>query len=149
MNSDRIEKSIELRAPRARVWRALTSAKEFGEWFHVAIDGELTPGGRVQGRITEPGYEHMTMDLEIEQVVPEHLFSYRWHPYAVDPEVDYSAEPATLVEFALAEIEGGTRLTVVETGFDRLPPERRAEAFRMNEGGWTAQMSNIERYVTP
>ena len=147
MDTDCIEKTLVLRAPRTRVWRALTNAAEFGAWFNCEIVGAFTPGACVQGRITTPGHEHVAMQLIIEQIVPERLFSYRWHPYAVEPGIDYSIEPTTLVEFHLAEADGGTRLTVVETGFDSLPPARRAQAFRMNDQGWAAQMTNIERYV--
>lgn len=148
MNTDRIEKDIVLRAPRSRVWRALTAAEEFGAWFGVKLEGGFSPGARLEGRITIPEYEHVTMDITIEQMDPERLFSYRWHPYAVVPGVDYSSEPTTLVEFRLEEVAGGTRLTVVESGFDRIPLARRAEAFRMNDQGWAAQLKNIERHVT-
>jgi uncharacterized protein YndB with AHSA1/START domain len=146
-STDRIEKTILLRAPRTRVWRALTDHREFGAWFRVALDGPFREGATVRGRITHPGYEHVTMEMQIVRIDPERLFSYRWHPYAVDLAVDYSAEPTTLVEFRLDEVAGGTQLTVVESGFDRIPSARRAEAFRMNEGGWAAQMLNIERHV--
>jgi uncharacterized protein YndB with AHSA1/START domain len=147
MSTDRIEKRIELRAPRSRIWRAITDAKEFGTWFGVKLEGAFTPGAVVRGRITHPGYDHLTMDVTVERVDPETLFSYRWHPYAIDPAVDYSSEPMTLVEFHLDEIRDGTRLTVIESGFDRIPLARRAEAFRMNDGGWAAQIKNIERHV--
>jgi uncharacterized protein YndB with AHSA1/START domain len=147
MSTDRIEKQIVLRAPRSQVWQALTRPAEFGEWFGAKIEGAFEPGARVSGRITIKGYDHLTMEIVIDRVEPEHLFSYRWHPYAVDPAVDYSGEPMTLVEFQLHEVPDGTRLTVVESGFDRIPAERRATAFRMNDGGWTAQIKNIERYV--
>jgi len=147
MNTDRIEKTIVLRAPQARVWRALTTAEEFGAWFGVKLEGVFSPGARVAGKITTPGYEHLTMEIMVERVEPERLFSYRWHPYAVDPGSDYSREPTTLIEFQLLEVSKGTRLTLIESGFDSLPPERRAEAFRMNDGGWTEQIKNIERHV--
>ena len=146
-STDRIEKQVVLRAPRARVWRALTDTTEFGQWFGVRLEGKFVPGAEVRGPITIPGYTHVVMTVTVERVEPQHLFSYRWHPYAVDPKVDYSSEPTTLVEFKLEDFEGGTRLTVVESGFDRLPVARRAEAFRMNDGGWTAQLRNIERHV--
>lgn len=146
-NTDRIEKHIVLRAPRARVWRALTDAREFGAWFRVALEGEFTAGVTLRGRITHPGYEHVTMEMQIERIEPERLFSYRWHPYAIAPGVDYTNEPTTLVEFQLEEVDGGTRLTIVESGFDRIPAARRDEAFRMNEGGWQEQLGNIERHV--
>lgn len=146
--SDRIEKQINLRAPRSRVWRALTDARDFGTWFGVVLENDFRPGVSVSGRITIPGFENVTFNLAIERMDPEHYFSYRWHPYAIDPKVDYSAEPTTLVEFRLDEVATGTRLTVTESGFDRIPLARRAEAFRMNTGGWEAQLKNIERYVS-
>jgi len=145
--TDRIEKKTLLRAPRARVWRALTRAEEFGTWFRATFDGEFTPGARVTGRITYPGYEHLTLEIRIEKMDVQRLFSFRWHPYAVDPEADYSREPTTLVEFHLQDAPGGTLLTVVESGFDAIPAARRAEAFRMNDQGWTEQMTFIEQYV--
>jgi len=147
MSTDRIEKNIVLRAPRSRVWRAIAGAEEFGAWFGVKLEGAFAPGARVKGRITTPGYEHVIMDITVERIDPERLFSYRWHPYAVQPGVDYSGEPTTLVEFQLEEVAGGTRLTVVESGFDRIPLARRAEAFRMNDQGWGEQLKNIERHV--
>jgi uncharacterized protein YndB with AHSA1/START domain len=147
-STDRIEKRVMLRAPRARVWRALTRAEEFGAWFGVKLEGALAAGAAVRGRITIKGYEDAMFEMFVERVQPERLFSYRWHPYAVDPKVDYSAEPTTLVEFRLDEADGGTLLTIVESGFDSLPVSRRAEAFRMNDGGWNGQIKNIERYVT-
>ena len=147
MNTDRIEKTIVLRAPRPTAWRALTTADQFGAWFGAQLNGTFTPGARVTGRITSPGYDHLTMELQIERVEPERLMSYRWHPYAIDPAVDYSSEPATLCEFTLEEVPEGTKLTVTESGFDRLPAERRDVAFRMNDGGWAAQMKNIDRFL--
>jgi uncharacterized protein YndB with AHSA1/START domain len=147
MNTDRIEKSIVLRAPRGRVWRAISDAQEFGNWFGVKLEGPFQAGGRVKGQITIPGYEHVVMDVTVERIEPERLFSFRWHPYAIDPKVDYSQEPTTLVELRLDEAEGGTKLTVVESGFDQIPAARRAEAFRMNERGWEGQLKNIERHV--
>jgi uncharacterized protein YndB with AHSA1/START domain len=146
--TDRIEKEIVLKAPRARVWRALTDADEFGTWFRCKLDGPFEAGTTVRGRITHPGYEHLKMELRIERMEPERLFSLRWHPYAVEPDFDYSGEPMTLIEFQLESVGGGTRLRVVESGFDQLPPERRDQAFRMNEGGWAEQMLNIERHVS-
>ena len=144
---NRIEKTILLRAPRPRVWRALTDAREFGTWFRVELEGPFEVGTTVKGRITHPGYEHVTMEMMIERMDAERVFAYRWHPYAIDPAVDYSKEPTTLVEFRLEDADGGTRLTLVESGFDRIPASRRAEAFRMNDDGWTAQMENIRRHV--
>jgi uncharacterized protein YndB with AHSA1/START domain len=147
MTNDRIEKTIRLRAPRARVWRAITNAEEFGTWFGVRLDAAFVPGAWISGRITTPGYDHLTMNILVETIAPEHLFSYRWHPCAIDPKVDYSAEPTTLVEFRLDDVPEGTRLTVSESGFDAVPLERRAEAYRMNEEGWSAQVENIARHV--
>ncbi|HJQ40271.1 MAG TPA: SRPBCC family protein [Thermoanaerobaculia bacterium] len=147
---DRIEKQILLRAPRSRVWRAISDKNEFGTWFRVVFDdaGTFAAGERASGRITHPGYEHMRMHLELVDVEPEQRLSYRWHPYAIDPNVDYSQEPTTLVTFTLEDAPEGTLLRIVETGFDQVPLERRDEAFRMNEGGWTAQLKNIESHVT-
>ena len=144
---DRIEKTTVIRAPRARVWRALTSHEEFGTWFGVTLDKAFTPGATIQGRILDPKYAHLPFTMTVDRVEPEHLFSLRWHPYAVDPAVDYSAEPTTLIEFTLEEVSEGTRLTVVESGFDRIPIERRALAWRMNDEGWSAQVGNIKKYV--
>jgi len=147
-STDRIEKEILLRAPRPSVWRALTDAGEFGAWFGVKLEGRFAAGERIEGKITHPGYEHLTMYLTVERMDAERLFSFRWHPYAIDPQVDYSAEPTTLVEFRLEDASDGTRLTVVESGFDRIPAARRAEAYRMNDQGWAAQMENIQRHVS-
>ncbi|AOJ05256.1 MULTISPECIES: SRPBCC family protein [Burkholderia] len=147
-STDRIEKRIVLHAPRSRVWRALTNADEFGVWFRVDLTGQaFEAGARVEGRITYPGYEHLVLRTWVERIEPEHRFSYRWHPAAVDPAVDYSQETPTLVVFELAGAEAGTLLTVVESGFDKLPIERRADAFRMNSGGWDEQMKNIAAHV--
>lgn len=147
--TDRIEKTIVLRAPRSRVWRALTDPDQFGAWFGIKpAGGAFAPGILIRGNITHPEYAHLTFEATIEKMSPETFFSFRWHPYAVDPRVDYSAEPTTLVEFRLDEVAGGIELTVVESGFDRIPLARRAEAFRMNSDGWAQQMTNIERYVT-
>ena len=146
-STDRIEQRVIVRAPRSRVWRAITTAKEFGEWFRVNLEGEFAEGATIRGQITHPGYEHVTMDLLVERMEPERHFSYRWHPYAIDPAVDYSTEPTTLVEFILEETEDGTAVTIIESGFDRIPLARRAEAFRMNDRGWAGQIKNLTRYV--
>ncbi|HVH55070.1 MAG TPA: SRPBCC family protein [Vicinamibacterales bacterium] len=146
--TDRIEKQVVLHAPRGRVWRALTDATEFGKWFGVTLRGPFSEGARVSGQMTHPKYQHLTLEVFIERIEPESYFSYRWHPYAVDPNTDYSNEPTTLVEFRLEDTADGTVLNIVESGFDRIPLLRRAEAFRMNEGGWTSQARNIERYVS-
>jgi len=146
-STDRIEKRVVLRAPRSRVWRAISNAKEFGTWFRVNLDGAFAEGKAVRGRITIPEHQHLTVDMWIERIEPERYFSYRWHPYPSDPNVDYSAEPTTLVEFTLEEVDGGTELTIVESGFDRIPLTRRAEAFRMNDNGWTGQIKHLAKYV--
>jgi uncharacterized protein YndB with AHSA1/START domain len=147
-DSDRIEKTVLLRAPRSRVWRALTNADEFGSWFGVKFENGFAVGDHATGNITYPGYEHLRFDALVERIEPEEIFAFRWHPYAIDANVDYSQEPRTLVEFRLEEAEGGTRLSVVESGFDRIPAERRDLAFRMNSGGWAQQMENIKRHVS-
>src|SRR6185437_7423586 len=147
-STDRIERQIHIKAPRTKVWRALADAESFGEWFGVALKGKrFVAGEPCAGKITYPGYEHMTLNLVVEHLEPERLLSFRWHPYAVDPDVDYSDEPTTLVVFEVREVEGGTLLRLVESGFDALPPSRRLEAFRMNSGGWDEQMRNIEKHV--
>jgi uncharacterized protein YndB with AHSA1/START domain len=144
---NKIEKQIELNAPVSRVWRALTDYREFGEWFRVALDGPFVVGQPARGHITWPGYEHIVWEATVQKMEPEKLFSFTWHPYAVDPAIDYSAEPPTLVEFRLEPTVTGTRLTLTESGFENVPAHRRAEAFRMNEGGWTQQMQNIKTHV--
>jgi uncharacterized protein YndB with AHSA1/START domain len=147
-STDRIEKKVVVRASYSRVWRAIATAKEFGAWFRVNLEGEFAEGATIRGKITHPGYEHVTMEMLVERIEPERYFSYRWHPYAIVPGVDYSAEPTTLVEFMLEETEGGTAVTIVESGFDRIPLARRAEAFRMNDQGWAGQIKNLARYVS-
>jgi uncharacterized protein YndB with AHSA1/START domain len=146
--TDRIEKEIVLRAARSRVWRALTDVKEFSSWFRVNLESAFAPGQRTRGQITYPGYEHLTLEVLVERMDAEELFSFHWHPYPDNPKGDLNAEPMTRVEFHLEDVPGGTRLKVTESGFDRLPAERRDEAFRMNEGGWTQQLTNIERHVS-
>ena len=148
MSTDRIEKTVVLKAPRTDVWHAIATAEDFGAWFGARFTGAFTPGATATCRITIPGYDHLAMELQIERMDAERYFSYRWHPYAVDQKVDYSKEPTTLVEFTLEDVADGTRLTIVESGFDRIPESRRALAFRMNDGGWTSQIKNIDRYVT-
>ncbi|MGB9335271.1 MAG: SRPBCC family protein [Candidatus Acidiferrales bacterium] len=144
---NRVEKRIELKAPVARVWRALTDYREFGEWFRVKLDGPFVAGEISRGHITHPGYEHVKWEAVVQKMEPERLFSFTWHPYAIDPKIDYSKETPTLVEFRLEKTAGGTLLVVTESGFDKIPVGRRDEALRKNEGGWTAQMKNIESYV--
>lgn len=158
MTTDRIEKKILLHAPRQRVWRALTDAAEFGTWFGARFDGPFTPGARLRGVIAPTGvdaevakaqqpYAGKPFEVTIERVEPERLFSFRWHPYAVDPDVDYGAEPTTLIAFTLEEAPDGTLLTVTESGFDSIPLERRAKAFEANEQGWGMQLKLIEKYL--
>jgi uncharacterized protein YndB with AHSA1/START domain len=157
--TNRIEKKILLRAPLQRVWRAVSDAGEFGSWFGVAFDGPFVPGARVAGKIvptkadpevakTQNAYEGMAFDFMIDRIEPQRLLSFRWHPFAVDPSVDYSREPTTLVVFELAEVADGTMLTISESGFDGIPLERRAKAFTMNDEGWTGQTKLIEKYLT-
>jgi len=147
MSESTIEKRIELKATVSRVWRALTDYREFGEWFRVRIDGPFVPGEVSSGNITWPGYEHYKWEAVVKAMEPERLFSFTWHPYALDQSRDYSQETPTLVEFRLEPTAVGTMLTVTESGFDKIPADRRAEAFRMNDGGWAQQVVNIERYV--
>jgi uncharacterized protein YndB with AHSA1/START domain len=158
VSTDRIVKTVVLRAPRERVWRAISEADRFGAWFGIEFDGRFVAGQRLTGRIAptmvdpdvakaqEPyvGYQFVVM---VERIEPMRLFSIRWHPYAVDRNVDYSSEPTTLVEFELEEAPGGTKLTITESGFDRIPLERRAQAFESNDEGWTAQTKLIEKYL--
>lgn len=146
-STDRIEKKVFLRAPRSRVWRALADAGEFGRWFGVKMESGFAPGALAAGQVTYPGYEHLRFEATVERMEPERLLSWRWHPAPVDPGVDYASEPTTLVVFQLEEVEGGTMLTVVESGFDALPAGRRARAYRENDAGWTEQMKNVERHV--
>ena len=147
-STDKIERQIVLKASGARVWRALSQAEEFGDWFGVALKGQaFVAGQRTHGHITYPGYEHILFDALVVEMVAERRLSFRWHPYAMDPAVDYSLEPTTLIEFTLEPIASGTLLRVVESGFDQVPAARRAEAFRMNSGGWEAQMKNIARHL--
>jgi uncharacterized protein YndB with AHSA1/START domain len=146
-SSDRIQREIFLRAPVARVWQALATAREFGTWFGVDLDGEFTPGARLQGRVTHPGYQHLTWEVTIERVEAPRTLAWRWHSHAIDAHADYSREATTLVEFELESVEGGTQLRVTESGFDRLPPERRDVAYRGNADGWTAQLQAIQAYV--
>jgi uncharacterized protein YndB with AHSA1/START domain len=143
----RIEKQIEIAAPVSRVWHALTDYRQFGEWFRVKMEDPFVPGKPAAGQITHPGYEHVRMQIVIQAMEPETLFSYTWHPYAVDPAVDFSQEEPTLVEFRLQPTANGTLLTVSESGFEKIPSSRRAEAYRRNDGGWAQQMQNVQAYV--
>jgi uncharacterized protein YndB with AHSA1/START domain len=145
---NRIEKRVELKAAVSRVWRALTDYREFGEWFQIKLDGPFVPGQISRGHITYPGYEHLKWEAVVQAMEPERLFSFTWHPYAVNPEIDYSKETPTLVEFRLEKTVTGTLLLLTESGFDKIPSDRRLEAFRRNDGGWTEQMKNIESHLT-
>jgi uncharacterized protein YndB with AHSA1/START domain len=137
-----------LKASRSRVWRALSDSQEFGAWFGVDFKGRPFVAGKpLQGQVTYPGFEHVVMEVLIERIVPERLLSWRWHPAAIEPSVDYSQEPMTLVVFELQDADGGITLSVVESGFDKIPAARRATAFRMNGSGWDEQMRNIEKHV--
>jgi len=145
---NKIEKRIELKAPISRVWRALTDYREFGDWFRVKLERPFVAGQESRGNITYPGYEHVVWTAVVQKMEPERLFSFTWHPYAVDPSVNYSKETPTLVEFRLEKAGSGTLLVLTESGFDNIPVERRSEAFCRNDGGWTEQMKNIEAHVT-
>jgi len=145
--SNTLEKHIDLKAPVPLVWQALTDYRKFGQWFRVHLEGPFIPGQTTGGHITWPGYEHLRMEVIVAAIEPERHFSFHWHPYAIDPSKDYSQETPTLVEFKLAPIATGTSLTITESGFENLPSERFADAFRMNDQGWAQQLVNIETYV--
>lgn len=158
MSTDRIVKQIVLRAPRNRVWRALSDSSEFGTWFGLKLEGPFVAGKSIRGVLSptkideevgraQKSHEGLAFEIVIDQIQPERLFSFRWHPFAVDPAVDYSAEPMTLVSFELEEAGEGTRLTVTESGFDQIPIERRQKAFTANDGGWTMMVRVIAKYV--
>ena len=167
-STDKIEKQITLRAPLSRVWRALTDAEEFGRWFGFQLDGPFVAGqtvtGTFQGELNEDAIvahqkslglrpsklrlpEKSFVFCTVERIEPERYFSFRWIPYGIDAEADPDHEPTTLVEFRLEPVPEGTRLTIVESGFDRVPAHRRERAFRMNEGGWAAQVDNLRKHV--
>lgn len=146
-STDRIERKVRLEAPRSRVWRALTDSREFGRWFGATLDDPFVAGKTARGRITIPGYDHLTLELEVGTIEPERYFTLRWHPYAVETGVDYSKEPTTLIEFTLDDAGDKTDLTIVESGFDAIPASRRAKAFQMNSAGWEGQLRNIARYL--
>lgn len=158
VNTDRIEKQVVLRAPRSRVWKAITDSKEFGRWFGARVDGAFTAGATLKVVIApttvdpevaamQKPFEGTPFEIVVGRIEPERLFQFRWHPFSVEPGVDYSREPMTLVEFALEEVPEGTRLTVSESGFDRLPLARRAKAFAANEGGWSKQVELVQKYL--
>jgi uncharacterized protein YndB with AHSA1/START domain len=144
-STDRIQKVVVLRAPRSRVWRALTDPGQFGEWFGAWLEGRFVPGQTMRGPITSPGYTHLAFEAIVEQMEPERLFSWRWQPGG-DPDVD-PAEPTTLVVFELEDVPEGTRLTVTESGFDQIPISRRSKSYRENDAGWTGQLKSIQRYL--
>ena len=145
--ADRIERSVDIDAPLSRVWSALTDHEEFGAWFRVRLDGPFVAGRSTLGQLAIPGFEHVAFEAKVTEVDPPHFFAFTWHPYPVEPEVDYSAEEPTLVEFRLQATAAGTRVTVSESGFERLPEHRRAEAYRMNDGGWAHQLENLRKYA--
>ena len=144
---NQIQKTIVIKAPRKKVWQALADSKEFGKWFGASIQDSFKPGTPARGKITSKGNEHLNMEMTIDRIVPEQVISWRWHPAAIDPSIDYSQEPTTLVQFTLEDQDGGTKLSMVETGFESLPPSRRDTALKMNDEGWSTQMKNIDRYV--
>jgi uncharacterized protein YndB with AHSA1/START domain len=145
--ANQIEKSIQLQFPRHRVWRALTTAREFGAWFGVTLEGEFAAGQPIHGKHDNAKYAHIAFEVIVDTIRPETLFSYHWRPFAIEADVDYSAEPRTLVTFTLEDRDGGTLLTVVESGFDGIPAARRALAFEMDSKGWASQMVRIEKYL--
>jgi uncharacterized protein YndB with AHSA1/START domain len=158
MSTDRIEKKILLRAPRKRIWRALSDSTEFGAWFGMKFDGLFTPGARLRGTIVgttvdadvaKAQKEHAGIPFEItvDRIEPERLFSFRWHPHAVERGVDYSHEPTTLIVFTLEEVANGVMLTVTESGFDQIPLARRAKSFTANEQGWSMVVKLVEEYL--
>lgn len=158
MSTDRIEKKILLRAPLGRVWMAVSDAEEFGRWFGMKFDSPFVVNEVVRGQISptqvdpvvgamQQAHEGKSFEIRIEAIEPMRRFAMRWHPYAVDENVDYSNEPMTLVSFELEPVEGGVMLTVVESGFDQIPLERRAKAFEANDGGWTVMVGVIVKYV--
>jgi uncharacterized protein YndB with AHSA1/START domain len=158
METDRIQKQIVLRAPRERVWSAISDAKKFGTWFGVEFDGPFVAGSRLSGKIAptkvdpevakmQQPYAGKRFEFSVERIEPMRNISFRWHPFAVEPGIDYSKEPTTLIVFELEEVSGGTRLTITESGFDKIPLARRAKAFAANEGGWAMQVKLIEKYL--
>ena len=145
---DRIERKILLNASRKKVWDALTDAEQFGQWFGIALKGKVfVEGETVEAPITYPGYEHVIWKARIERILPQTLFSFRWHPFAVDDTIDYEKENPTLVEFTIEDHAPGILLRVVESGFNEIPDARRQKAFKMNSRGWDEQMGNIENYL--
>ena len=159
MSTNLIVKKIMLRAPAQRVWRALADANEFGTWFGVKFEGTFKPGAQMKGILVttavdavvakmQAQYKGTEFSVTIEKMEQDRVFSFRWHPYAVDPKIDYSKEPTTLVTFVLEPVAEGVMLTVTESGFDQIPLERRAKAFEANEGGWQIMVQVFQKYVT-
>jgi uncharacterized protein YndB with AHSA1/START domain len=146
-SADRIEKQVTLDAPRSRVWRALTDVAQFNAWFGVSLTAPFTPGAEVNGKLTMRKYDHVTLTIWIEAMEPERFFSFRWHPYAIEEGVDFAAEPTTLVSFTLEDLGPGTKLSIVESGFDAIPESRRAKAFSMNSSGWNGQAENLRKFL--
>lgn len=167
-STERVEVRVILAAPVSRVWRAITTASEFGSWFGVALTSDFAPGKTVRatfsGELDEKSIvAHQTMVglepskirlpdentdfCEVVRVEPKRHFSFQWIPYGIDAEADPKTESPTLVEFALEPSTEGTQLTIVESGFDRVPAHRRDRAFRMNQRGWMIQAQNLKRYV--
>jgi uncharacterized protein YndB with AHSA1/START domain len=158
LSTDRIEKKVLLHAPLKRVWGAIADSNEFGTWFGLKFDGPFVQGASLRGVIVpstvneeiarvEKPHEGVVFDITVEKIEPERLFSFRWHPHAVKPDVDYSAEPTTLVVFALDQVADGVMLTITESGFDRIPLARRAEAFLANDAGWSMMVRAIGDYL--
>jgi uncharacterized protein YndB with AHSA1/START domain len=145
--TDLIEKATTVKAPPSRVWQALADSRQYGEWFGVTLEGPFEVGKRVAGTLNHPDYAHLPFVLVIEALEPERRLAFRWHPHAVEADHDYSQEPMTLVEFLLAPVDGGTHVTVRESGFDQVPEARRALALRMNEGGWAVQVENLRGHA--
>ncbi len=147
-STDRIEKIVTFEVPRSRVWRAITDVAQFNTWFGISLDAPFTPGAAVNGKLVNGKYQHITFTFWIESLEPERFCSFRWHPYALEEGIDYNAEPTTLVTFTLEEVGAGTRLTIIESGFDAIPETRRAKAFSMNERGWAGQAENLRKYLS-
>lgn len=143
----RIERSIEIDAPPARVFRALTDAQELGVWFRVAIEGAIAPGEEVWMTSLAEGHAGQRFNVRIGEMTPPHRMVWHWHPGEVDPAIDYAGEPRTTVTFVLTPTAGGTRLTVTETGFGAIGLERRAKVFQDNSAGWTEVLTWLRRHV--
>lgn len=147
--TDRIEKTVDLKAPVSRVWRALTDHREFGTWFRAALDGPFALGKATRARSTYPGCEHIQWEMRVTQMEPERVFAFTSGVYGMDPGDERANDPPTTTTFTLEPIAGGTRLRMVESGYDKFPPGRRIAAWRGNDSGWDIQMGNIARHVEP